>query len=540
VVGVNWNVKIMACKFFTASGSATTADAIECLEYVKMMKERGVNVVATSNSWGGGEYSQALYDAVNLQRQNGILFIAGAGNGNIFGVGQNNDSIPFYPCSFYLPNIVCVAATASNDSKGSFSNFGRRSVHVGAPGVSILSTIPGNSYGTQSGTSMATPHVSGLVALLKAQDQNRDWRAIKNLLLTGGNTVSSMSNTISGKRINANGSMTCSNTVVQSRLQPIASTISASPGVPVHLGYLHVRCAAGSGPVNVTVSPGNQTITLLDNGTGGDLAAGDGTYSAEWVPPAAGAYTLTFPGNDRMTVNVANPTIEVTPTSMDFGGVAVGSSVDKTFTVKNIGGGILSGTATTTSPYSILAGGNYNLSSGQSQTVTLRFNPTSPGIFLGNVNFTGGSGASAALSGTAAVPANISLTFNGKLRDRVGGGDAALSPDGSTDATLTVTLQPGTGNRTISQLELKRGDNSGILWNTVPGDAKWILGAAASLDSALLNAVNGSVNFPIADGGSFNIFASDSNNSLFPSGGILIVTAKFTDGTTATASAELH
>jgi subtilisin family serine protease len=207
VVGVNWNVKIMACKFFDASGSATTEGAIECLEYVKMMKERGVNVVATSNSWGGGEFSQSLYEAVDVQRQNGILFIAGAGNGNFFGIGQNNDTVPFYPCSFYLPNIICVAATASNDSKASFSNYGRRSVHLGAPGVSILSTLPGNSYGSQSGTSMATPHVSGLAALLKAQDVNRDWRAIKNLILTGGNTISSMSNTISGKRINANGSI---------------------------------------------------------------------------------------------------------------------------------------------------------------------------------------------------------------------------------------------------------------------------------------------------------------------------------------------
>jgi Subtilase family/Fervidolysin N-terminal prodomain/Cep192 domain 4 len=427
VVGVNWNVRIMACKFFDASGSATTEDAIACLEYVKTMKDRGINIVATSNSWGGGDFSQALYEAIDEQRQSGILFITAAGNGNIFGVGQNNDSAPFYPCTYYLPNIICVAASTSTDARASFSNFGRRTVHVGAPGNNILSTLPGNSYGSSSGTSMATPHVSGLAALLKAQDPNRDWRALKNLILTGGNTISSMSNTISGKRINANGAMTCSTNVVQSRLQPIANTISASPGVPVDLASVNVKCASPNGNMNVTVSPGNSTVTLLDDGAVSDQAAGDGIYSAQWTPSAAGTYTLTFPGNDKVTVNVANPTISVTPSSIDFGGVAVGSSIDKNITVKNTGGGILAGSASANAPFSIISGGTYNLSGGQSQTVNVRFAPTSAGSFASNVNFTGGAGASVTVSGfTTAVnaitpnpvdlgspPSSFTITGNG-------------------------------------------------------------------------------------------------------------------------------
>jgi hypothetical protein len=190
-------------------------------------------------------------------------------------------------------------------------------------------------------------------------------------------------------------------------VQPIANTIDASPNVPVHLGYLNVRCANGNGNINVTVSPGNQTITLVDNGAGADPASGDGIYSAEWVPEAAGTYTLTFPGNDRITVNVANPTIEVTPNSIDFGGVAVGSSTQKNFTVKNTGGGILSGTANTTAPYSIVSGGTYHLSGGQSQTVTVGFAPTSLGVFAGSVTFTGGAGASATVSGSGAGISSI-------------------------------------------------------------------------------------------------------------------------------------
>ena len=254
---------------------------------------------------------------------------------------------------------------------------------------------------------MATPHVSGVAALLKAQDPNRDWRAIKNLILTGGDTISSMANTITRKRLNANGAMTCSNTVVQSRLMPIANTISASPGVPVDLGYLNINCANPNGSVSVSVSPGGQTVTLLDDGLGSDQAAGDGIYSGQWTPSATGKYTLTFPGNDKVTVNVANPTISVTPSSIDFGGTGVGASKDKNFTVTNSGGGILSGSATTNAPYSIVSGGTYNLSAGQSQTVTVRFAPTSVGTFAGNVTFSGGAGASATVNGTGAIVSSI-------------------------------------------------------------------------------------------------------------------------------------
>jgi subtilisin family serine protease len=92
VVGINWNIKIMACKFINASGSGTIADAIDCLDYVKTMKDRGLNIIATSNSWGGGGFSQALLDAIEVHLQRGMLFITAAGNGNIFGIGENNDN----------------------------------------------------------------------------------------------------------------------------------------------------------------------------------------------------------------------------------------------------------------------------------------------------------------------------------------------------------------------------------------------------------------------------------------------------------------
>lgn len=299
VVGVNWSVRLMACKFLDAFGSGTTAGAIACLDYVRIMKDRGVNIVATSNSWGGGGFSQALLDAIDVHRQQGILFIAAAGNS-----AGDNDTSPMYPASYYLANIISVASTTRTDARSSFSNVGRRTVHLGAPGSEILSTTIGNTYSTFSGTSMATPHVTGVAALLKAQNPARDWRAIKNLILAGGDNNSSLASTITQKRLNARGALTCSASTVLSRLRPIGTTITAAVGTPVNLAALHINCANPNGSVTVTVDPGSQTVTLLDNGSGFDQAEGDGIYSGQWIPLAGGTYTLTFPGGDVVTVRI--------------------------------------------------------------------------------------------------------------------------------------------------------------------------------------------------------------------------------------------
>ena len=409
VVGVNWSVNLMACKFLSAAGSGSTADAIECLEYVRTMKDRGVNIIATNNSWGGGGFSQALFDAIQRHQEAGILFVAAAGNGDFQGIGLNNDQIPLYPCNFGLSNIICVAATTRSDDRATFSNFGRRTVHIGAPGTEILSTTLNGTYATLSGTSMATPHVTGTAALLKAADPSRDWRAIRNLILAGGDNVASMANTITQKRLNAFGALTCSNSPVFSRLTPIADTVVGSVGTPIGLTALNINCAVPNGDVVVTVNPGGEVVTLLDDGLGLDQVAGDGTYSGQWTPTSTGNFTLTFPDGGVLAVSVSTPTISVAPNSLDFGAVNVNTSIDRTFTVQNAGSGTLTGNASTTAPFTILSGGSYSLSAGQSQTVSVRFSPTSAGTFSGIVTFTGGGAASKAVTGVALPPAAIAI-----------------------------------------------------------------------------------------------------------------------------------
>jgi subtilisin family serine protease len=192
--GVMWNVQIMALKFLNAGGFGSTFDAIQAIEYAIA---NGAKL--TNNSWGGGGFSRALNDAIEASGNAGMLFVAAAGN-----FGRNTDDIPFYPASYKLDNIISVAATDHNDKKWSASNFGKVSVDLGAPSVSILSTLPGNSYAKFNGTSMATPHVSGVAGLIWSQFPSLTHLEVRALIRERIDLIPDLVNqTVSWGRLNA-------------------------------------------------------------------------------------------------------------------------------------------------------------------------------------------------------------------------------------------------------------------------------------------------------------------------------------------------
>lgn len=172
--GVNGRVRVLPIRFLDNAGVGSTASAIRSIEYAVA---RGAKVI--NASWGGTEYDPALYDSVKLAGEKGALFVAAAGNN-----GKNNDTDknPIYPASFRLPALVTVAAYDNKDSLVSFSNYGKETVHLGAPGVAIYSTAPGG-YRFGEGTSFAAPFVAGGAALLRSFVPGLGGRELKERLL---------------------------------------------------------------------------------------------------------------------------------------------------------------------------------------------------------------------------------------------------------------------------------------------------------------------------------------------------------------------
>jgi subtilisin family serine protease len=199
IVGVNWNVKLMGLKFLSGSGGGTLNDALEALNYALDMKERGVNLRVLSNSWGGGDYSRALHDAIKALNQAGILFVAAAGNAS-----TDTDRYPHYPSSYDVENVISVAAIDNQDQLARFSNYGATTVDVAAPGVDIYSTVTGNDYLYFSGTSMATPHVSGVAALVLAQHADLSAKQLAQILIDTAQPVPTLKDKVlAGGRVNA-------------------------------------------------------------------------------------------------------------------------------------------------------------------------------------------------------------------------------------------------------------------------------------------------------------------------------------------------
>ena len=210
-------IRIMPLKFLDSTGSGSTSDAVRAIYYAV---NNGAKVL--SNSWGGGGYSDSLLAAMAFAYDHHVIFVAAAGN-----AAANNDASPTYPANYNVPNVISVAATSDLDGLASFSNFGATTVHMGSPGVSIFSTLPGGYWGRESGTSMATPFVSGLAALMVRETPGITGYQVKNLIFGALNPISSLNGKATTQsRLNVyNGIMAAKGVSVNSS-QPSYSTSS--------------------------------------------------------------------------------------------------------------------------------------------------------------------------------------------------------------------------------------------------------------------------------------------------------------------------
>ena len=200
VVGVNWQCKIVGVKFIGNDGVGYTSDAIEAFQYVN---DNGIRV--SNNSWGSWGYSQALRDAIEATQAVGHIAVAAAGNGDMFfSNSQNNDTFPAFPASYDLPNIIAVAATTNDDLMAAFSNYGPTTVDLGAPGVRVYSTFRFPAYIFYDGTSMASPHVAGVVSLLTSRQPDLSWQEVKERILVTARPIAALQGiTVTGGVVNA-------------------------------------------------------------------------------------------------------------------------------------------------------------------------------------------------------------------------------------------------------------------------------------------------------------------------------------------------
>ena len=273
VVGVARNARLIGLKFLGADGVGTTADAVAALLYATAK-----GALVTNNSWGNDEYSQALADAIGAADTAGALFVAAAGNS----LG-NNDAAPNYPSSYALPNVVAVAATDQFDAKAWFSNYGARTVDLGAPGTNILSAAPGNRYRFADGTSMAAPHVSGAAAFVKSLHPGASDLGVKALLLRRADPRAGLAGKVrTGARLNVDAAARCAG-APEVWIEAPGPGFEADVGHPLAVTAIATRCGAPAGVV-VSATVNGAPLTLTPRG--------DGLLTGTFTPSASGAVSI--------------------------------------------------------------------------------------------------------------------------------------------------------------------------------------------------------------------------------------------------------
>jgi len=320
-VGVAWNVKLMALRFLGPDGRGYISDSIECIDYAI---SKGATIL--SNSWGGGGFSSALESAIDRARKAGILFVAAAGN-----EGANNDVEPQYPSSYDVENVISVAALDRADHMASFSNYGASSVDLGAPGVSIYSSVASSdtAYEFYNGTSMATPHVSGVAALIRARFPTITLSELRTRILGNTRPVAALNGfSVTG------GAVSAVRALGGSTVGELAMALTSRPfplraGQPAQLMATVTRAGQAVGGAAVAGTFNGKNLAFLDNGQSPDALSGDGVYTAAaTAPDVTGSFPLAVTASSsgqsvqattNLAVDMAAPSNDNFSNAVDIG-----------------------------------------------------------------------------------------------------------------------------------------------------------------------------------------------------------------------------
>jgi subtilisin family serine protease/subtilisin-like proprotein convertase family protein len=414
VAGVNWNVKIMALKFLDASGSGSTSNAVRAIDFAVT---KGVKL--SNNSWGGGGADPTLTAAIGRARTAGHIFVAAAGNS-----GQNIDATPSYPASYTAnyDNVVAVAATDSNDVLANFSNYGATRVQLAAPGVSIVSTTPNNTYSTFSGTSMAAPHVTGAIALYWGQNPSLTYQQVISKLTSSVDPVAGLAGKVStGGRLN------------------VAKMLAGSTSPPV-----------SPPPVVPPVSPppfvsGPKVTSAVFNGTSTQLTSVRVTFDKA-------INATTFTAADVASFTGPNGAITTTYTVTPVSGTS--NQFDITFAAQTAAGNY----SLTFGPDIRDTAGNQMNQNGNTANGETADRFTAGGTLTLNVNRTYDSGA---VSVNLADLTTTTITFTIAESLRISDMDVALTILHTYDSDLSITLTSPTVNgvagRTVTLFNRRGG-----------------------------------------------------------------------------------
>ncbi len=357
--------------------------------------------MATNNSWGGGGFSQGLLDAINRAGAANILFVAAAGNSTV-----NTDATPSYPASYNSPNVLAVASITSTGALSSFSNYGATTVDIGAPGSSIFSTLPGNTYGAYSGTSMATPHVTGAAALYASANPSATAAQIKSAILASATPTASLAGrTLTGGRLN--------------------------------IGTL----MGTDGPVTPSLSISDRTASEGNNGTTAF------SFTVSLNIPSTTAITVDYATS--LGTASASDLVEVPTTTLTF---AAGET-SKVITIAVSGDTLVEGNETFFVNLSNASGASITDGQGLG-TITNDDAPPVPGISISDVSANEGNSGSrtfvftVSLSSASAsavtvnfATANGTATSGGTNRDYNSTSGTLTIPAGATSRTISVTVR---------------------------------------------------------------------------------------------------